>query len=158
MRKCPDCDENKSLLEFGTDRNRHDGKNVYCKLCIRKQWHNRKHKIPKRIYDPVLARERRLNLSPSQKKRVAKSKRNCFLKLTYGITLDEYISMSLEQKGKCAICERKVAPKLSVDHNHMTGKVRGLLCGPCNRFLGFINADKTIRLAKNVFLYAKRGR
>jgi len=48
---------------------------------------------------------------------------------TYGITADDYDALLTFQRGVCAICGR--APKgkrLAVDHNHVTGKVRGLLC------------------------------
>lgn len=55
---------------------------------------------------------------------------------TYGITADEYWSIYEWQGRTCYICRRANGTgrkKLSVDHDHITGYVRGLLCGPCNR-------------------------
>lgn len=52
---------------------------------------------------------------------------------TYGITLEQYDEMFRQQGGACAVCGS--VPKknrLSVDHDHATGKVRGLLCMNCN--------------------------
>ena len=56
---------------------------------------------------------------------------------TYGITADEYQAIYDAQGGKCAICQRAtgVTKKLSVDHDHKTGEVRGLLCTQCNRYV-----------------------
>jgi hypothetical protein len=53
----------------------------------------------------------------------------------YGITAEEYWSIHQYQEGTCAICQRAtgVRKRLSVDHCHATGTVRGLLCQPCNR-------------------------
>lgn len=54
----------------------------------------------------------------------------------YGITPEDYDRMDAEQDGKCAACARPpLKYRLAVDHNHDTGKVRGLLCVPCNRAL-----------------------
>ena len=56
----------------------------------------------------------------------------------YGITLEEYAMLFLEQDGVCAIClqpERRER-NLCVDHDHETGLVRGLLCNKCNKALG----------------------
>jgi len=63
------------------------------------------------------------------------------LRRTYGITLACYEDMHKAQKGLCAICGRPDevdGRRLAVDHNHDTGEVRGLLCGPCNRALGLL--------------------
>lgn len=52
----------------------------------------------------------------------------------YGLTLDEFDEMVKKQRGKCAICKKKPKPWFCVDHNHKTGKVRGLLCPRCNAY------------------------
>lgn len=54
---------------------------------------------------------------------------------TYGITADEFWQIYEYQGGTCYICRRATGlrKRLSVDHCHKTGQVRGLLCGPCNR-------------------------
>ena len=62
------------------------------------------------------------------------------LKRRYGMEVEEYVSMCNEQQGACAIC-REFTPRLCVDHNHETGKVRGLLCHRCNVALGHFNDD-----------------
>ena len=62
------------------------------------------------------------------------------LKRRYGITLADYNAMSLRQAHRCAVCRRPETAKsrgggtrrLSVDHDHATGRVRGLLCHRCN--------------------------
>lgn len=61
-----------------------------------------------------------------------------YVKRTYGITIEQYYAILDHQGGGCAICNRKLkTKKYAVDHNHKTGEVRGLLCGPCNnRILG----------------------
>lgn len=53
----------------------------------------------------------------------------------YGITLEDYRSMYEKQNGRCAICKKVWHRSLFIDHDHSTGKVRGLLCQPCNNFL-----------------------
>jgi hypothetical protein len=66
----------------------------------------------------------------------------------YGISIDHYKQMLLAQNGVCAICERpetlvkrgKII-SLSVDHDHETGTIRGLLCNTCNRGLGLFCDD-----------------
>jgi len=66
--------------------------------------------------------------------------RKYFLKKLYGITLEIYDEMLLKQNKVCAICSNGPTHRrkyLSVDHDHNTGEVRGLLCEPCNTGLGF---------------------
>ena len=73
------------------------------------------------------------------------------LQYTYGITIEDYNLMIKEQKGLCAICNQEEKSKhnrtkeiksLSVDHCHMTGKVRKLLCHSCNLKLGIYENNK----------------
>lgn len=65
----------------------------------------------------------------------------------YGITLDDYNVMLLEQNCCCHICgkhESNNGKRLAVDHNHATGKVRKLLCHHCNAALGSVQEDLQI--------------
>ena len=65
--------------------------------------------------------------------------KNRLLKQKHGITLDEYNQMFAEQQGCCVICNKHQSEfnqALHVDHNHETGKIRGLLCVNCNTGLG----------------------
>lgn len=63
----------------------------------------------------------------------------------YGITGEDYDRLRKAQGGLCYICRRATGKRkrLPVDHNHATGEVRGLLCGPCNKILGHLRDDPT---------------
>jgi hypothetical protein len=84
-----------------------------------------------------------------------KKKRIYHLETTYGITIDEYNKFFEQQKGRCKICgkhQKNFKNALHVDHDHKTGKIRGLLCGNCNRTLGYFNENPLIfiKMAKYV--------
>lgn len=78
----------------------------------------------------------------------------------YGITLARYNEMLAKQNGLCAICGKpetetmrgKLKP-LSVDHDHKTGKIRGLLCNNCNRAVGLLKED--IRTVSSMLTYLR---
>lgn len=72
----------------------------------------------------------------------------------YGITAERYRALVEKQKSRCAICKEKT-DVLHVDHCHKSKKVRGLLCGPCNRGLGLFYEDIT-RLESAVHYIKKR--
>jgi hypothetical protein len=60
----------------------------------------------------------------------------------YGITPEQYNEIFNRQKGKCAICgkpQTELKKRLHIDHNHITGEIRGLLCFNCNLILGMSN-------------------
>lgn len=61
----------------------------------------------------------------------------------YGLGPGEYDRLKAFQGGKCAICRRATGASraLSVDHDHVTGQVRGCLCRPCNSMLGHARDD-----------------
>lgn len=74
------------------------------------------------------------------RRRLGLTARRFDLMRLYGMTLDDYLLLLDAQEGRCKICgepplEGKV---LSVDHDHETGKVRGLLCMRCNSGLGYL--------------------
>ncbi len=54
----------------------------------------------------------------------------------YGVTEQFLLDLITESDGKCAICEGKLGEKLYIDHDHVTNKVRKLLCSNCNNGLG----------------------
>ena len=58
----------------------------------------------------------------------------------YGLTVEQFEKMFEDQYGLCKICSKE-ARVLCVDHNHITGAVRSLLCNPCNTALGFLKED-----------------
>ncbi len=78
----------------------------------------------------------------------------------FGLTLEQYNEMFKNQNGLCAICHKpevKIDLKtglilsLAVDHNHITGKVRGLLCRNCNVGIGYLLDSSDI--LRNAALY-----
>lgn len=67
--------------------------------------------------------------------------KNFALRKSFGISLTEYNEMVRIQKGLCACCgrsEKEMKKKLTVDHCHITGKIRGLLCFKCNSGIGML--------------------
>jgi hypothetical protein len=80
-------------------------------------------------------------MSP-QEKFLRNKKRD--LKSYYGLTIEDFEKMLADQGGTCAICSgtQKHGRMLAVDHNHDTGKVRGLLCDDCNRGIGMLGDSK----------------
>jgi hypothetical protein len=137
MKHCPKCDRAlpMSSEHFGRDHTTPSGWSVYCKEC-RRRWHH-EHKNDqgfrenKRLYD----KRYRTLVHPH-------------LLHYYGITFDDYIVMLVSQNGVCAICGKSESAvnqygikRLAVDHDHITKRVRGLLCSKCNRALVLLNDD-----------------
>ena len=71
------------------------------------------------------------------------------LRATYGLTAEDFDAMAEVQEWVCAVCEQPedkvsetgVLLPLSVDHDHDTGRVRGLLCHKCNTAIGLLRDD-----------------
>lgn len=74
------------------------------------------------------------------KKRNTKEKNRESKYRKYNITTEDYNNLYKSQDGKCAIC-LKPFELLHIDHNHISGRVRGLLCNPCNNALGLFKDD-----------------
>lgn len=77
-------------------------------------------------------------------------------KKSYGLTYEEVKQLREQQNNLCAICGEigfmmndRVKSTLNVDHDHKTGKIRGLLCHNCNRALGLLQ-DNVERLRKAI--------
>lgn len=78
--------------------------------------------------------------------------RNHIMQWRYGISLEEYDGLFKKQNGQCAVCGKVSSKHLYVDHDHITGKVRGLLCRDCNLALGFVHDDPKIILKLHDYL------
>lgn len=123
---CSVCKETKGLSFFpnnGQGINRADGKKRYtCKACNANRVREWQKRNPKKLKD-------------AQRKYDLKSK--------YGISPEEYEAIMERQGGTCAVCGGTMpnGNKLAVDHDHISGRVRGLLCVKCNRALGLVDDD-----------------
>ena len=80
----------------------------------------------------------------------------------YGLTPEQYEAMLAAQGGVCAICGQPETARnrsgqlraLSVDHDHGTGRIRGLLCASCNRGIGYLGDDLATLAAAMKYLEA----
>jgi len=123
-RICNTCGKLKPFSKFYKNKNTKDGRRHDCKDCERHRFKNSR------------------------------------LKWRFCIDLKEYSRMLLEQNSLCAICKRPerrieksgTSADLCVDHDHRTGRVRGLLCRTCNSMLGLANDDIDILLSGAVYL------
>ena len=72
--------------------------------------------------------------------------RDYYLRKNYKISADQYDKMVIDRNGLCDICSSPCPRhnKLSVDHNHNTGKIRGLLCHKCNNGIGLFNDNEEL--------------
>ena len=78
----------------------------------------------------------------------------------YNLTIEAYDFILHQQNYKCAVCNThisKLTTPMNVDHDHTTGKVRGLLCGPCNRGIGQLRDDYVIVQAAADYLLKHIG-
>ena len=135
-RECRVCGEKKNLLDgYYRTRKNVSLKSSYsyeCKECTVKRVCDNHRK------DPTLQKNRDL-------------------KRKYGLTFAEYDKMLTEQKHSCAICGTSKAGgkhgSFMVDHDHKTGKVRGLLCKSCNIALGELGDN--VQTLQNMIKYLK---
>jgi len=76
----------------------------------------------------------------------------------YKLTTDQYNSMFELQDGKCAICGKEFIKTPHIDHDHITGKVRGILCRNCNQALGFIGDSPVLAMGLSKYLIEHEAR
>ena len=85
--------------------------------------------------------------------------KKCAYKRLYNIDLKDFNSMLLQQNNRCAICNESLdltnPKKVCIDHDHSTGKVRGILCRNCNLAIGFFRDNP--EYTNNATLYLKRS-
>ena len=137
MKTCRICKVTKPLVEFYKQAKNKDGLKTECKTC-----HYKNHKEYRKGEGGQTEKQRELERRMGNYALFE----DLHYKRTYGITLEDYNKMLKEQNNRCKICGQeetaksrsRVRPikKLAVDHDHKTGKVRGLLCHQCNVILG----------------------
>lgn len=144
---CSKCKKRKPLFNFTKNKSREDGYSYWCKSCKNKwrsNWRKENKEKNKQSYD-------RANFKKSLK--------------NFNLTLEEYDRLFEQQNGVCAICgqpESRKMPnggtyRLNIDHNHQTGKVRGILCAACNLALGKLKIDeKGIDLLLKAIEYVRK--
>lgn len=163
MKICRICGASKPLEDFYANVKGRDGKRPECKACTaerRKAWYaaNREREIARvKVWqqanpDRVNASQRRRRQTPERKAQ----QRAYYLGRKYGITLEEYETLLEDQGGVCAICRRPPREDISlhVDHDHVTGARRGLLCFRCNNSLGDLEDDPDLLRTAAAYLDA----
>jgi hypothetical protein len=126
-RVCTSCGTFKALTEFHINKHCPYGRDPACKEC--RVNHRREY---------VLA--------------FPESRRDSNLKSRFGIRITDYNAMDVNQEGKCWICHKELKI-LAVDHDHVTGAVRGLLCKQCNTMLGLARESFDILANAAAYLY-----
>jgi hypothetical protein len=138
-----------------------DGHRNECKACNLQQ----KHKPYIANPEPAKQRVREWQLANAERYQEnqrrwkesggkSRSDRRSHLKRTFGLTPDQYDVMLQRQGGTCLICEQPPAARqwFDIDHDHRTGRARGLLCRNCNQGLGSFREDPFLRAAAAGYL------
>jgi hypothetical protein len=128
---------------------------------MKKFWSDPKNRARKNLY----MRKRRLKFSPEDKLRQADAIRASKLKKKYGLTPGQFVEMFNGQDGKCAACGRglKLGVRGSgtacIDHDHVTGTTRELLCRGCNSSLGMMeeSPEKIAGLLRYAEKWSSKG-
>ncbi len=140
MKFCAKCNKSKSVDRFGLNLNTKSKLNTWCRECTNTDKRNKRRTLMENI-----------PLVQSHKGSMAS------LYWSYKLTESDFQDMMNAQKGCCAICDIDfgiLSRRAAVDHNHSTGKVRGLLCDSCNTLIGKL--EKLPHLLQNVNKYLNK--
>lgn len=156
---CSCCKQEKPVSEFHKDKNSSDGYTYKCKEC--RNAANRKyyqdHPEKRKEKNDKKKEYRKLYYADEEHKFKYRVK---YIEKKFGINYEEYDRMMEEQEGVCAICgcpeTKENAKYLAVDHDHNTGKIRGLLCNNCNRALGLLKDD--VLVLQNAINYLNKNK
>lgn len=136
MKTCRRCSELKDESAFGICRGNASGRQSYCKACM--------------------AADKRERYGAKER-----DKRRDQLLRKYGLTQAAFKTMLAGQKHKCGICREdldtenlKSGRGAVVDHDHKTGKVRGILCNRCNKAIGLLRDNPSHAQGASCYLVA----
>jgi len=149
FKQCRLCKESKPVSKFYRQKRNRDGLRHECAKCLNRMCYEAEKKRPEAL------KERR------KRSRMAADAKNpdrgfvARIKHIYGITEHQYEAMVQAQGGKCKICNGKEKQRLSIDHCHNTGTVRGLLCKKCNSAIGLL--DDNVAMLQRAINYIESG-
>lgn len=144
-KRCNKCGEFKAASEYRKAKYGHP--HQPCKVCFNVLARTRANTDEGRAKNK--ARSKPLSVEAKDRARAVTRLRE------FGITEDDYQTMLIQQGGLCAICGGSNGERrLAVDHDHKTGKVRGLICGHCNLGIGLLQDDTSI--LEKAITYLKR--
>jgi hypothetical protein len=179
-KECRHCHQVKTAELFCRHKWSKDGLHSYCKQCSRETAKAYRLANPERVKNTkTLYRQTehgaRKNREQSNKWRLANPERYKQLRKAhseqvnlkrpvhrllaeYGLTSDQFDALLISQTGRCAICASALIGKraANVDHCHVTGLVRGLLCTNCNCGLGRFRDDTSRLVAAADYLERHR--
>ena len=144
MKICTGCGVNKPLDAYHVSNKTSDGHAFKCKICMAAYWQSPAGKASKKRYSASVHGRQ--------------NTRKHHLKTRFDITLQEYQDLWDAQAGVCAICglpETRNNYNLFVDHDHVTGKIRGLLCNSCNAGIGFFKDNPSLMDSAKEYLGAQ---
>lgn len=133
--------------EFTPENTRLSGGRRVCRSCLRIR------EAEARVNRPHLSRGNRARYEAKHPDRAAAQRWRERLR-PYGITPEQHAEIMVKQNGLCAICSGpcKSGRRLAIDHDHSTGRVRGLLCASCNNGLGRFKDDPALLVAAANYL------
>ncbi len=142
---CTKCNLEKEFSEFGKMKHGKFGLRAACKLCQNEEFKQ----YYKNNKSSVNAKNQEWERTPKGKI----AKRFYYIKKMYGLTKDEWLEMLESQNNSCKICNTYSDDLgfFHTDHDHDSGKVRGLLCKNCNTILG--HAKDNIDILNNAIKY-----
>ena len=159
---CSRCNINKKLIMFKKDSRRWDQRHGVCNKCIGEQ-----HKLRMNIDSAYRLRINSIKSKyyysnkGSKNNRIyrqnnRRNRKAYLLQKMYNLSLGNYNKLFTKQKGKCAICCTKLvrSKSIHVDHDHITHKIRGLLCHNCN--LGLGHFKDRINILKKAIQYLEK--
>lgn len=162
-RACAHCNQVFPVESFpiakGNSR-RKDGRHSYCRDCKNESLAEWRRDHPEQVAEQNRRYKDKMSDERRDAKRAAdrtayhadkRRHRDAYLRRTFGVSLDRYEELLARQANCCAICATPCSSgrALAVDHDHSTGKPRGLLCSNCNNGLGRFR-DDVARLANAI--------
>lgn len=162
-RLCRTCGERKSDDCFGKDPRSKNGRAWRCKACALKQHAAWRAANPEHMRDQSRGEAKRRRKRNSEKERI--NQRKWHIKTKYGISTERAEAILADQGGKCPVCEMTISftfdrverSAAHIDHNHVTGSIRGILCSSCNTAIGKLKDSEMVLWRAILYLRQHRA-